>query len=252
MTANYLDQPFGQITAVIFDKDGTLLDFDLTWNRATADVLRHITSDDPERLAGAASDVLFDLESQTIGSGSPLVSESNEVIADLLLPWADPALGLDPAGLDQISSAAAVRHLSAMEGADDVVRSLHGRGIRLAVATNDSATAAKATVEAMGWSDYFDAAIGYDSGYGAKPAPGMVEGALAELGATADQSVMVGDSSHDIVAGNLAGIRTVQLIGRASSGALTSVPGTSGSGTSGSGAEPDATISSLSGLLDLF
>lgn len=200
--------------AVVFDKDGTLLDFEATWNSATQTILTAVTRGDAERLQGVASDVGFDLATGTILAGSPLISESNAVIGALILPWSDPTLELTEVELNQIASRAAADNLVAMPGADATLTALHDRGIALAVATNDSQIAAELTLDRLGWRSLFAAAVGYDSGYGAKPDPGMVLGALSLVGIDPSEALMVGDSSHDIDAGSAAGCTTV-LIGPA-------------------------------------
>ena len=53
---------------------------------------------------------------------------------------------------------------------------------------------------------------GSDSGFGAKPAPGMINGFLNVTSLPPDNVVMVGDSLHDLQAGRAAGTRTLGVL----------------------------------------
>ena len=53
--------------------------------------------------------------------------------------------------------------------------------------------------------------VGYDSGFGAKPAPGLVLAGLKRMQVDRTAAAMVGDSSHDVVAARDAGVTAVYL-----------------------------------------
>ena len=55
------------------------------------------------------------------------------------------------------------------------------------------------------------AVLGYDSGHGAKPEPGMVIEACRRMDVAPGDAMMVGDSMADIVAGSAAGTTTVYI-----------------------------------------
>ena len=64
----------------------------------------------------------------------------------------------------------------------------------------------------MGLLDYFDAVVGADSGFGGKPAPGMIEGCAGQMGLQSRQVVMVGDTDRDTLAGQAAGCFAVVAV----------------------------------------
>jgi len=206
--------PFG----IVFDKDGTLLDFAKTWDPAFFVLLRETATaskggePDPERLHGAAAATGYDLDNRSTLRGSPLIAGNNDEIAGLLQRWAasDDAMRRGYFAARDIVKESMTR----MDHADEVLASLRGRGIRLAVATNDTAGGAQRMIDAFGWDGFFDAVVGFRSGYGSKPEPGMVLGALNEIGVDSANALMVGDSTHDVDAGAAAGTTTV-LIGDA-------------------------------------
>ena len=69
--------------------------------------------------------------------------------------------------------------------------------MKIGLATNDNEAGARAHLKAMGLLDYFDAVVGADSGFGGKPAPGMIEGCAGQMGLKSSQVVMVGDTDRD-------------------------------------------------------
>jgi phosphoglycolate phosphatase len=89
---------------------------------------------------------------------------------------------------------------------------LRAEGFTLGVATNDGETPARAHLQRAGILDAFDFIAGYDSGHGGKPGPGMLRAFCAATGAEPARSVMIGDSTHDLVAGRAAGMATVAVL----------------------------------------
>ena len=93
-----------------------------------------------------------------------------------------------------------------------LLSALRDRGLRLGVATNDTEAPARQHLESHGITDCFDFIAGYDSGYGAKPGPGMCLAFAQTLGLEPGRVAMVGDSLHDLEAGRAAGMRTVAVL----------------------------------------
>ena len=58
----------------------------------------------------------------------------------------------------------------------------------------------------------FDFIAGSDSGFGGKPAPGMLNAFVRATGLDPARVAMVGDSLHDLSAGRAAGMRTVAVL----------------------------------------
>ncbi|MGI9389734.1 MAG: HAD family hydrolase, partial [Boseongicola sp.] len=82
----------------------------------------------------------------------------------------------------------------------------------LGLMTNDSEVPAKAHLAQVGIADRFSFVAGYDSGFGAKPEPGPLLAFSDAVGIAPQNTLMVGDSRHDLVAGRAAGMATVGVL----------------------------------------
>lgn len=189
--------------AVIFDKDGTLLDFDATWNEAVGVAFDQIL--DAKAKMQAAELFGYDLDRRCVLPQSAFVSESSDVTDDLVADL------IDVGEFKQTLNEASRRTVVANTGATETLESLRERGWRLAVATNDSELLAIEHIEALEWEGLFTSIKGFDSGHGAKPGPGMVIAAADDCDALDGLYLMVGDSVHDILAGKAAGAITVAI-----------------------------------------
>src|SRR5690625_5051417 len=92
------------------------------------------------------------------------------------------------------------------ENIAEIMADLAAADYRLGVATNDSEAAARQHLEAAGILDAFEFIAGADSGHGAKPGPGMLLGFARATGLDPLEIAMIGDSMHDIVSAEQAGV----------------------------------------------
>lgn len=96
----------------------------------------------------------------------------------------------------------------AYPGAVEAVRQLHAAGHPLAIVTSKLEAGARRSLRHVGIEDCFAAVVGIDATARHKPDPEPVRFALAQLGATPDRAIFIGDSTHDMRAGRSAGVRT--------------------------------------------
>jgi phosphoglycolate phosphatase len=80
---------------------------------------------------------------------------------------------------------------------------------RLAVVSNKNTALCQKLLEVLEVADYFSDIMGADSFPFRKPSPAPILKLLGDCGVTAAETVMVGDSSNDMIAGKGAGVVTV-------------------------------------------
>jgi pyrophosphatase PpaX len=98
---------------------------------------------------------------------------------------------------------------------DDVIATLellHTRGHRMGVVTSKMSDFMNRSLEFTGIDRFFDVAVGMEASTRHKPDPEPVEVALRVLGFEPHEAVFVGDSPHDMHAGNAAGVTTIAAL----------------------------------------
>ncbi len=201
------------ILAVLFDKDGTLVDFDETWGPATHAIIHALAAGDPELMRAQAETLQFSLENKRFRPTSPLISGSSASYGRL---WGQSLGRTDYAALKrEIDRLATIESLKALTPIGDpalALGALRAMGLRLGVATNDSEDSARRQIVALGLEEAIEFVAGYDSGHGGKPDPGMVLAFARHLGVAPTQIAMVGDSRHDLEAARAAGALAVAVL----------------------------------------
>ncbi len=195
---------------VVFDKDGTLIEFDAMWAGWTVDLAANL-----ERAAGIPiRDALFAMLGFDPGSGrvlpggglaaSPMARLCDQtrdllVAAGLTGPAVDLALDEAWQAPDPVRLARPLADLPGLFG------SLRASGKRIAVATSDDRDPTERTLAALGVTNLIDAVACADDGPPVKPAPDMILGVCARLGIEPARTAVVGDSVADLEMGRRAG-----------------------------------------------
>lgn len=195
----------GAFAGVVFDKDGTLLDFAATWNPAIGIAIETLADGDLAAALHIAEGLGYDLDARVTLPDAPLMAASNAEVAAMV------PLGLGGERLPDLLAAAVLDSITAAAHAETVLAALGVGGVPAAIATNDDEASTVAQIGRLAWSDRFVAVLGYDSGHGAKPEPGMVIEACRRMDVAPRDALMVGDSMADIVAGRAAGATTVYV-----------------------------------------
>lgn len=198
------------VQAILFDKDGTLFDFQKSWSPWASAVIARLAQDDAH-VAQAVAEVLgFDIAREQFLPDSYAVSSTPDEQVERLMPIF-PQLSADEILAQMMSK----MDFAVPVPVRDLTKTLdifQARQIKMGVVTNDFEATAIEHLQHAGVSAAFDVVIGFDSGHGGKPAPEGCLAAVLALGAAPEHSVMVGDSLHDIKAGQAAGLRTVGVL----------------------------------------
>ncbi len=188
-----------RIRAVLFDKDGTLVDFDRTWSGTMKAGALDFAGGDPALAVRLCEAVGWNEAAGTFAADAFFANNPNAAIARR---WRDmcgrPFAGEDAARLDRIFANAILASVTPLGDLAGTVRRLRGRGLVLGVATNDSRGSALEQLAALGVGAEFVFVTGYDGPSPPKPAPGAVHDFAKLAGVRADEIAVVGDSDNDM------------------------------------------------------
>ncbi len=198
-----------RIDAILFDKDGTLFDFQSTYGNWASWLVGELAEGDETLAEVLATELKLDRAAAKFEPDSVAIAGTALDITEVLAPHLDMPHGDIYARID------ATAHdvpLAPAVPLSPFLADLKGRGLGLGIVTNDSESAAKEHLQRTGILADFGFVAGYDSGHGFKPAPGPVLAGAKALGTTPDRTAMVGDSTHDLIAGREAGMTTIGVL----------------------------------------
>ncbi|RVD56778.1 HAD family hydrolase [Mesorhizobium sp. M8A.F.Ca.ET.023.02.2.1] len=187
------------IKGILFDKDGTLVDFNATW-LGVADFMAMDAADGDrwkaDRLLAAAG---FDFANRRFKPDSIFASGTNLDVVELWFPrLSNEDQMLAVARFNEITSVQGSAMAVALPDIVDTLALLHKRSYRLGVATNDSTGGAEKTLVTLGVAQLFVAAYGYDAVANPKPAPDTIQAFCDLTGLKPSEIAMVGDNRHDL------------------------------------------------------
>ncbi|MGH2513622.1 MAG: HAD family hydrolase [Candidatus Limnocylindrales bacterium] len=197
---------------VVFDKDGTLIDFDRMWGgwaEQLADRLEAVLGR-PIRTE-LHREIGYDGAARRTIPGSPLAATPMAQLRRMTAGLVARETGSDIGTADGLVGAAwiapdpvALAHPLADLGA--LFAGLRAAGVRLAIVTSDDRTPTEATIAGLGLATYVDALVCADDGLPSKPAPDTLLEACRQAGAAPARTAMIGDSIADMTMAGLAGV----------------------------------------------
>ena len=198
------------VDAVVFDKDGTLIDFHAMWGgwakelgeRLDATIRRPVSLD-------VFATIGFDPTTGRVAPGGPLATETmagiEETVARVLRRWcpsiAAARRATEVAWLvpDPVALAVPLADLGVL------FDGLREEGRRIAVVTTDDRGPTDATLRALGVRPQVEAMVCGDDGFAVKPAPDAVFAVCHAFRTAPDRVAVVGDMPADLTMARSAG-----------------------------------------------
>ena len=123
---------------MLFDKDGTFVDFDATWGPATHAIIHALAGGDPALMRAQAETLHFLLDEKRFAPTSPLISGSSASYGPM---WGEALGRSDIAALkreiDELAEIESLKALTPIGEPAAALGALKAMGLRLGVATND-------------------------------------------------------------------------------------------------------------------
>ncbi len=223
----------GQVQAILFDKDGTLLDFTAMWGFWSDFAVERFEAALNEKgltLDRAAIPSIWGTEHDGQGRTidydrrGPLAMGTLEEMRALLawqayrlgLSWGEAKVIVRQCTEQADAELARVRPAKLLPGVPDFLESCRRTGIPMAVVTADETDSALRHLSWLGIEDYFAEVIGTDQAERGKPYPDLCLLACERLGVSPEQVAMIGDTEGDMQMASAAGVRLKIGIGERS------------------------------------
>lgn len=197
--------------AVLFDKDGTLIDLQAPWSTWAAALVDALCERQP-RLSAPQLHTALGVRAGQVEPDGALAGGTDAMISAALTPVLAGAGVTDPAG--EIDRAVARAHrqvdvdalVQPLPGVQAIVHGCAALASGVAVVTADAEERAWRHLARIGVAEAVDVVVGADSVAHGKPDPEPVVLACDELGVPPAAAVSFGDSTHDALAAERAGV----------------------------------------------
>jgi len=208
------------VDAIVFDKDGTLIDLHARWAPWFSAVCGAIAADCAD---GAAVDALR----MALGvAGDRLIAESPAAVltnahikrtATDLMVGRGHARSAVEAKIAAAFASQPVGKLVPLGGVAATMARLVDRGFKLAIATSDDRANTLAELAELGIAGLVGAIRCGDDVGSIKPDPEVLLGLAVDLGVSPQRMIFVGDSLHDMATAHAAAVPFVAVVGGSSS-----------------------------------
>ena len=179
--------------AVLFDLDGTLSDsigLILESYRHTMNV--HLGKELPDELWLSGVGTPLDIQLAEFARKPEEIPAMRKTYSDYYVERHDANVGMFP-------------------GAVEAIAELKTRGIKVGVVTSKSRLGLERTLRLHQLMEFFDVMVSADDTKEGKPHPEPVLFALSQIGIEPNRACFVGDSTHDLKAGNAAGVDSIAV-----------------------------------------
>lgn len=185
----------GEVDAVIFDLDGTLLDSLWAWEHSGSNFVRSQGFEPPADLDEQLVKLSL-IDGANLIKGMYALSYTPEEILELtLLPIKNRYF----------------QEVEPMPGVPELLARLHAQGVKMAVATASYKEYAQAALERLGLSEYFEFIITCDEVGIGKTSPKVYEVAAQRLGTRKERTLVAEDALHALETAHKAGFKTAGI-----------------------------------------
>jgi phosphoglycolate phosphatase len=196
--------------AIIFDKDGTLIDFDAMWGRWALILADNLTALCGVEMREALCEAMgYDIAKNKVLADGKLAATPMHLLHDLTIDVVT-AQGFRREAAAKIVEEAwvipePVELAKPFTDMGELFHHLHQQGIKIAIATTDDRAPTQAMLDAFDVSDYIETMVCSDDGIPAKPAPDMILTICEQLGIEPAHIMMIGDTTADLKMARAAG-----------------------------------------------
>jgi phosphoglycolate phosphatase-like HAD superfamily hydrolase len=206
------------INCAVFDKDGTLMDFEQAWGQRIRDWIAFIV----DKVGGneALSEALFhmfgyDPKSHEVAVDGPILAASGETMKTLCagvlyqeigLPWHEGEKVAIESLWAAFGSPLTQEEIQPLGDVKGTIRSMRKSGIAIAVATADNRDITEHCLEMLGIRQDVDLLMCGDDPLPQKPDRGVLGHIASELKTEPGKILMVGDTINDLLTGRNANV----------------------------------------------
>ena len=185
---------------IIFDLDGTLIDSAPEVREAFNTIL----------IKDGRRELSLDEVVSMIGDGAPKLIERGYEATGLSISSNQKEMAVE--NFLSVYERNSPNFTTIFPGTIDMLDNLKKKGIKLAICSNKPSRAANKVLSDLKLKSYFEIVVGGDSLNGIrKPDPRHLLAAITPLGVEVNSTLMVGDSSNDIVVAKKAGVNSVAV-----------------------------------------
>ena len=217
---------------VVFDKDGTLIDFSALWARYTVDSVEALMASlqaqpstsqnggnkrpiQPDQLRADLYAMMgYDPVHDEFDPHSPVVTASLPTLTTLAAGvlyragwrWLDAELQVQSSFSPVISAPPPPHMIRSTAPLPELFGALADAGVQIAVVTNDDRAPTLSALQWLEVAHHIAFIACADDGYPHKPAPDALWAACKTTGVSLERTVMVGDSTTDLLMAQRAGV----------------------------------------------